>query len=340
MRLAFRLFLTGTAERFGDRHAITDSTHRASLSRLYGLCVSSCNPMKANRTGLAIAIMILAACLNSLDAVIVRLLSGEVHPLLIGFFRSFFGLVAVTPWIIRGVNLAASPFRLLHAVRAGLKLAALVCLFIAFAHAPLADATAINFTMPIFLVLGAWLVLGEKVGNASIVGVVAGFIGVMIIIRPGGSQGFDPWLLFALGGAVLTAASQLLLRRMALRDTTDRLVAWNLISIVLLGFVVMLPVWSMPTWPQLGLLALQGALGAFNMTIITRAFSMADASVLAPLDFLRLPVVALMAFLIFAEVPAMQTWIGAAVIIGATIVATGGAARRKKRHARDVDRAE
>ncbi len=286
--------------------------------------------MSTNRTGLSVAIMVLAACLNSLDAVIVRLLAGEVHPLMIGFFRSFFGLMAVTPWIIRGVNLTASPFRALHAARAGLKLMAIVCLFVAFAHAPLADATAINFTMPIFLVLGAWLFLGERVGRASILGVVAGFIGVMIIIRPSGDQGFDPWLLFALAGAVLTAASQLLLRRMALRDTTDRLVAWNLITTVPLGLIIMLPVWSMPTWTQLGLLALQGVLGAFNMTIITRAFAMANASVLAPLDFLRLPVVALMAFLVFAEIPVIQMWIGAAVIIGATVIATGGAARRKK----------
>ncbi|MDP9837029.1 drug/metabolite transporter (DMT)-like permease [Neorhizobium huautlense] len=287
--------------------------------------------MIANRTGLAVAIMVLAACLNSLDAVIVRLLAGEVHPLMIGFFRSFFGLIAVTPWIIRGVNLTASPFRTLHAARAGLKLMAMVCLFVAFAHAPLADATAINFTMPIFLVLGAWLFLGEKVGRGSILGVLAGFVGVTIIIRPSGAQGFDPWLLFALAGAVLTACSQLLLRRMAQRDTTDRLVAWNLITMVPLGLVIMLPVWSMPTWTQLGLLALQGMLGAFNMTIITRAFAMANASVLAPLDFLRLPVVALMAFLVFAEIPVIQMWIGAAVIIGATVIATGGAARRKKR---------
>lgn len=286
--------------------------------------------MTGNRTGIAIAIMVLAACLNSLDAVIVRLLAGEVHPLMIGFFRSFFGLIAVMPWIIRGIDLKASPFRTLHALRAGLKLLALVCLFVAFAHAPLADATAINFTMPIFLVLGAWLFLGEKVGRGSILGVIAGFVGVMIIIRPSGDQGFDPWLLFALAGAVLTASSQLLLRRMALRDTTDRLVAWNLITMVPLGLIIMLPVFSMPTWTQLGLLALQGVLGAFNMAIITRAFAMANASVLAPLDFLRLPVVALMAFLVFAEIPVIQMWIGAAVIIGATVIATGGAARRKK----------
>jgi drug/metabolite transporter (DMT)-like permease len=227
------------------------------------------------------------------------------------------------------VDLKSSPYRGLHVVRAGLKLASLVALFVAFAHAPLADATAINFTMPMFLVLGAWLVLKEHVGISSVAGIVAGFIGVMIIIRPGAS-GFDQWLLFALAGAVLTAASQLMLRRMALKDSADRLVAWNLIATVPLGLIVMLPVWSMPTWNQLALLALQGALGALNMTLITRAFGMAAASVLAPLDFLRLPVVALMAFSFFSEVPAAQTWIGAAVIIGAAIIGTRGMTWRRK----------
>lgn len=285
--------------------------------------------MTIGRTGLAISMMVAAAFLNSLDAIIVRFLAGEVHPLMIGFFRSFFGLLVVSPWIVARIGLKASPYRILHAVRAGLKLASLVTLFIAFAHAPLADATAINFTMPVFLVLGAWLLLGERVGIASIVGIFAGLVGVVIIIRPGAS-GFDQWLLFALAGAILTAASQLMLRRMALRDSTDRLVAWNLIMTVPLGLIVMLPVWSMPTWNQLGLLAVQGVLGALNMTLITRAFGLANASVLAPFDFLRLPIVALMAFTLFGEAPAAQTWIGAALIIGATIVATSGWPWRRK----------
>lgn len=284
--------------------------------------------MSTNRVGLAVGMMVAAACFNSLDAVIVRLLAGEVHPLMIGFFRAFFGLVAFSPWIFARVDLRASPYRMLHAVRGCLKLASLVSLFIAFAHAPLAEVTAINFTMPMFLVLGAWLFLQERIGPASALGIIVGFVGVVIIIRPS-AGGFDEWLLFALAGAVLMAAAQIMLRRMAVNDSTDRLVAWNLVATVPFGFVIMLPVWSTPTWEQLGLLALQGALGAFNMSLVTRAFAMAPASVLAPLDFLRLPIVALMAFVFFAELPVMQMWIGASVIIGATIISTSGFKRRK-----------
>jgi drug/metabolite transporter (DMT)-like permease len=274
--------------------------------------------------------MVSAAVLAGFDALIVRMLAGVVHPLIIGFFRALFGLFAVLPFILRRADLLASPYRTLHVVRAGLKFASLVALFIAFAHAPLADATAINFTMPIFLTLGAWLILREKVELPVLCGVVVGFAGVVVIIRPGAGT-FDPWLLFALAGAVLTAVSQLILRRMALRDTTDRLVAWNLIAMVPLGFIAILPVWTTPTPAQIGLMALQGGMGALNMALITRAFGMASASFLAPLDFLRLPVVGAMAFLFFGEVVPVSTWIGAATIFGATLLAAGGARLTRRR---------
>lgn len=285
--------------------------------------------MGAERSLLAAMLMLIAAILNSVDAVIVRSLAGEVPPLVIGFYRSLFGLIVVLPWVVARVDLKASPYRVQHVVRAGLKLASLVALFVAFAHAPLADATAINFTMPVFLVLGAWIFLREKISVSSIVGVLAGFVGIIIIIRPGASA-FDPWLLFALAGAILTAASQLMLRRMAVHDTTQRLVAWNLIATVPLGFLAMLPVWVTPTIGQIGLLALQGGLGALNMTLITRAFGLASASFLAPFDFLRLPVVASLAFLLFGETASADTWIGAAIIFASAMFATGSAQFRRR----------
>jgi drug/metabolite transporter (DMT)-like permease len=281
-------------------------------------------------TGLAVVIMLCGTLLAGFDAVIVRMLAGGVHPLIIGFFRALFGLLFLLPYLFRRVDVLASPYRCLHLLRAALKFASLVALFIAFAHAPLADATAINFTMPIFLTLGAWLILKEKVAPSVVLGVAAGFVGVLIIIRPGAGT-FDPWLLFALAGAVLTAISQLILRRMTLRDTTERLVTWNLLSMVPLGLVAALPVWVTPTPWQLALLALQGGLGALNMALITRAFGMADASFLAPLDFLRLPVVAAMAFLFFGEVAPATTWAGAATIFAAALVAAGGARLRRRR---------
>lgn len=278
---------------------------------------------RKGQAGMAMAMMVCAALLAGLDAVIVRTLAGAVHPLIIGFFRALFGLLAVLPWILTRVDLRASPYRGLHVLRAGLKLASLVAIFVAYAHAPLADATALNFTMPIFLTLGAWLVLGERIAPPRLVAVAAGFLGILVIIRPGAAA-FDPWLLFALAGAILTAIIQLMLRGMAQRDSTPRLIAWNLLAMVPLAALAAAPVWVTPHPQQLALLALQGVLGAANMTLITRAFALADASVLAPLDFLRLPIVAVMAFVFFGEIVPTVTWIGSAIIMAGVIFAASG----------------
>lgn len=281
--------------------------------------------MRAAETSTAIMLVLAATMLSAVDAVIVRLLARGVHPLTIAFFRALFGLITVLPWILTRIDLAGSPYRGLHLLRAAMKQTSLVAIFLAFAHAPLADAVAITFTAPIFLALGAYLMLGESLNAARVLALVAGFTGILIIVRPGAAS-FDPWLLSAVVGALLMAIIQLMLRQMTQHDSPDRLVAWNLVAMVPIGFVAMLPVWETPTLAQLGLMALQGGLGALNMTLMTRAFSLAEATVLAPFDYLRLPAVAAMAYLIFAEPVALTTWIGfAAIILGAAL----GARRRR-----------
>ena len=104
---------------------------------------------------LGMALFALVAMFSAVDAVLVRLLSPEVHPFIIAFARSLFGLLVVLPWIIMRPGMLKSHYRGLHVLRAALKLAALIAFFAAFAVAPLADVTAIAFASPIFLAL--WL---------------------------------------------------------------------------------------------------------------------------------------------------------------------------------------
>lgn len=262
---------------------------------------------------LTVLMMVGVAFLNAMDAVIVRLLAGEVHPFIIAFFRALFGLLFVLPWIMRRMTLRASPYLWLHILRAALKLASLIALFIAYQRAALPDATAIVFSLPLFVMLGAWLFLGEAIGRAHVAALMAGLIGMLIIIRPG-SGGFDPALFWALAGAVLMAVIQLMLKRMAERDDPGRLVAWNLLAMTGLGALLALAVWRTPTMAQLGLLVAQGVLGVANQALVTRAMGISDASFVGPLDFMRLPAVALLAWAIFGETASLSTWIGAALI--------------------------
>ncbi len=271
---------------------------------------------------LAVAIMIGAAALTAIDTLLVRVISRELNPFAIAFFRSAFGLLFVLPWISRKrATIFQTNYTWLHGVRAALKILALVTFFYAVSRANLAQVTAINFTSPIFVTIGAVLLLNEKLNLPRIVAVTLGFIGVLFIVRPT-TESFDPYLLFALLGALFTAAIQLVLKAMSGRDSTDTLVAWNLILMVPLALIPALIFWVTPSLPILGLLAVQGALGAIGMTAITKAMSMAEVSAIVPFDFLRLPLVAAGAYYFFAQTVDTATWIGAGVIFVAGWIAS------------------
>ncbi|MCR8725651.1 DMT family transporter [Frigidibacter sp. ROC022] len=280
---------------------------------------------------IGVGLMLLVAVINAVDAVLVRLMSPAVHPFIIGFTRSLFGLLVVLPWILARPRILRSHYRFRHVLRAALKLASLVAFFAAFASAPLADATAMAFTAPIFVSIGAWVFLSEQPRAIRVVASVLGFIGVLIVLRPGHGTGISIGLLYALLGALLTGVIQLILKPMSARDSTETLVAWNLILTVPIAIIPALWVWVTPTPAQWGFLALQGVLGALNMSLVTRALSLADASLIAPMDFLRLPIVAFLAFMIFGQTVSVSTWIGAAVIFGATLLMARSARSRKFR---------
>jgi drug/metabolite transporter (DMT)-like permease len=267
------------------------------------------------------------AAFNAIDTLLVRIISQEMSAFSIGFFRAVFGLFFVAPWILRRrARIAKSNFVWMHLIRATLKVLALASFFYAISRANLAQVTAIAFATPIFVIVGAALILGEKLDAARIVSALLGFGGVLIIVRPISGEA-DPYLLFALAGALLTAAIQLLLKVMAGRDSTDTLVAWNLVMMVPLSLLPALFFWTTPSLLVLGLLAIQGAIGAISMTAITRAVSLADVSAIIPFDFLRLPLVAAGAFYFFGQSADVLTWIGAAIIFLGSLLAT----RRDKR---------
>lgn len=264
--------------------------------------------------------MLLVAVIGALDAVIVRLVSPSVHPFIIGFTRSLFGFLAFLPWILSHPHILKSQFRFRHVLRAALKLASLVAFFAAYASSALADVTAIAFTTPIFVTLGAWFFLGELPRTLRVIAVVIGFTGVFVVLQPGQHSGVVSGLWLALLGAFLAALIQLILKPMSARDSTQTLVAWNLIITVPLAAIPAWLVWHMPSASEWALLALQGVMGALAMAMATRAFALADASLISPIDFLRLPLVAALAYWVFGQVSDITTWIGGAMIFVATLL--------------------
>ena len=287
-------------------------------------------PVMHDRAALAgVSIMVLVAVGGAVDSAIVRLLAGEVHPFVIGFTRVSFGLAAMLPLILRRPQMLRTKARFGHVLRAALKLASLVAMFAALQAAPIATVTAIGFAAPLFVTLGAWLLFAERPGILRTTGLWLGFSGVIVILAPALGLGQGAALMLALLGAALTATIQLMLKVMGRSDSADTLVAWNLIISVPLAAIPAFWFWTQPTPAQWGLLALQGAIGTFSQLGVTRAFQLADASLVAPIDFLRLPLVALAGWLFFAEIPHATTWAGAALIFAAILVMTSSARSRR-----------
>lgn len=256
----------------------------------------------------------------AMDGVIVRLIAGEVHPLEIVFFRNLFSLVAIYAIFPRNrLHSDVKMFFWTHAIRAVIKLLALAAGFIAVTQMPLASATALAFTMPLFVMIGSVLFLGEKFYAARILALTLGFFGVLIVLQPGAGT-LNQGTLWALAGAIGLATVALLMKISAGRENSLRIAWFNLIITVPVALLIALPVWQTPSLYALTLMALQGIGGLMAQLAFARAMKYADASLLVVVDFIRLPTALFFGLVLFGEPIRLAVIIGGVVILCAILM--------------------
>jgi drug/metabolite transporter (DMT)-like permease len=180
----------------------------------------------------------------------------------------------------------------------------------------LAEATALSYTTPLFATLGAVLFLGEVVGKRRWWALFAGFVGTMIILRPGIETITLP-ALYAIGGAVFVATSALLVKVLSRTDSPDTIVLYMAVFSTPLSLIAALFVWVTPSLETLLWMTGIGLFSTLAHLAYTRSFAIADASVVLPYDYIRLLMVAALGFGVYGEVLDFWTWVGAGVIIGA-----------------------
>lgn len=278
-----------------------------------------------------VLLVLTSATCVAVDTVLARFVTREVAPFVLVFFRNLFGLAFVLPWLWRlGRAGLATRHWGLHVARAAFKIVGLGLFFWGIARIPLAEATAIAFATPLFGAAGAALLLGESLRRGRLSAILVGFVGVLLIIRPGLVVP-SPGALSVLASTVLLAAIALIAKVLARHDSAPAMVAINLALSVPLALLPAMLVWTTPSWQALGIMAVQGALGAFSQLCMMRAFALADASLVTPLDFARLPIVAGLAYAAFGQVPDGWTWAGGSVICLAILllVRSGRAPRRR-----------
>ena len=264
-----------------------------------------------------------AGLLFSMLNALMRLLTLHIDPFQSQFLRYFLGLVVLLPIIWKNGFAAYRPKQMGGQFTRGAAHTVGLCLwFIALPKIPLADMTAIGFTGPIFIMIGAYIFFKEPMRWERWLATAIGFTGVLIVVGPkltfaqGGSGLYH---LVMLASAPIFAASFLLTKALTRYESTGTILVWQSITVSIFSLPLALYVWQpMTAWQWLGFL-LCGALGSAGHYCLTRSFKVADISATQSAKFLDLVWSALMGLLLFSDVPSLSTIAGGMLIATATI---------------------
>jgi drug/metabolite transporter (DMT)-like permease len=273
--------------------------------------------------------MVLSGFFFTGAAASVRYLSTDIHFIEISFFRAIFGILLMLPWLMSvGMSALHTRQTAKYIGRSTISVAANLCWFAALGMMTIGDATALSFTTPIFITIAAMVLLREQSSLKRWFGLLAGFGGTAIILRPGVGE-MNEGALWVLASAVLFAGSALFVKVLAREDRPDTITLYQLLYMLPINFIPSLFVWVWPTGWQWFWAAMIGVLTTVAQRCYTRAYAAADASAIQPFDFLRLPFAVLLGFITFAEWPDLWSIIGGVVIFAASIFVAHSETRRK-----------
>ena len=249
-----------------------------------------------------------------------KFLTDTFHPAQIIWFRQLGLFIGVLVLIgMKGSAVLSTRQPLLQLTRGGLAICSAVLFVYAIRHAELADAVAVSFVAPFFLTILGAIFLGEKVGIRRWSAVVIGFIGAMIIIRPG-TGAVHPAVLLVVIAALFYALRQVIGRKLADTDKTHTTIAYTAIIGSLLITLPMPFVWITPeTGTQIILIITMSLMAAVAEILVIRALEVAEAVVVAPIHYTLIIWGTMYGYIVFGHFPDTWTWIGTAVIISAGV---------------------
>lgn len=278
----------------------------------------------------AVALMTAGTVLFGLMAVCIRLASEQLHAFEIAFFRNFFGLVFILPILFRhGPSILRTNKLGFYLGRCAIGMVSMLAGFWAIVHLPLAQAIALSYSSPLFVTIAAVIVLGEVVRARRWTAVIVGFLGVLVIVRPG-SDDFTAGSLVAVLAAVASASAAISIKFLSRTEHPDAIVLYTTMIWVPMSLVPALMVWETPVGITWLWIVLAGFLGTTAHMLWTRALKLGEASMLTPISFLQVLVVAVLGYFLFNEVLDRWTVLGAAIIFASNVYI----ARREARLAR------
>ncbi len=279
-----------------------------------------------------ILFMCLAATVLPVMNAFVKYLNVEYHPFAIIWARTTGHFVFVLLLFVPAMGLPAL-FRTqrlgLQMARAGLHLGSMLFFFTGIAFVPLAEASAITFIAPFIVTALSGPMLGEKVGVRRWSAVIVGFLGALVVTRPG-SGAVPPEAVLLFGSASCYALYQILTKRVASIDKPETSVAYSCVAGTALMSLVVPFYWIWPdNWVDGALFLSLGVLGALGHYFVARAFMWGPASVISPFNYGQIAVATGLGYLMFGHLPDVWTWVGVAIIIGSGVYIAYRETRRR-----------
>lgn len=274
----------------------------------------------------------LSGVLFSLLNVFTLIPAQHLNSYVMAFLRYFFGSLFLIPVVIQlGLYRSLHTRRVgLHVFRGAIHTSGMMLWFVGLPLTTLASITALGFTGPIFITIGAALFLGEVVRLRRWAAVLVGFAGAMIIVRPGvGDIGIGA--LCVLASTPIFSASNLISKALARTDSAHTIVIWQNIVIVICAAPIAFWFWQTPSWTDVLWFLAAGLCGTLGHLSQQNGYQLADITLLQPIGFLSLLWNALLGFFLFSQQPDIWTFVGAAVIFASAMyISHREAVRRAK----------
>lgn len=251
---------------------------------------------------------------------LIKFLSSELSWGMVGFLRHVFAMPFFLPMVWRrGWGTVATTRPIAHFLRGAAGFTSFMLFVVALTHMPIGDAFALSYTTPFWSMIVAAIVFGEKVGPIRIGATLLGFVGVLMVVKPGGDV--NPFAFIALFSAVLTCLAMMMVKQLSATEPPDRIAFWFILAGLPLGAPLALFGWTPPSMHHLPWLIVLGVLTWLGQRCLSRGYALGQFSKMSPLVFVQVGVATILGVFAFGEVPDMLVVAGMILIaVGAIIV--------------------
>ena len=267
-----------------------------------------------NNNQFAIFLIIISIIFGTLMGTFIKLAQEELNVFTTGFLRFFFGFLIITPYILKTKFEVFSTKNLkIHILRSALNLPAMLLGFAALAMLPLEKMTAIHFIVPIIVTILAVIFLKEKIYLYRSIALVMGFLGMLIILRPGIID-ISIGIYMALISSLIWSVVIILTKKVSKDDSAITILSHQYVYMSLFSFPLVIYFWDQPTLKTIIFILCAAMSGTILHIALNHAYKLVDVTMTQPYSFLGLVVSSIIGYFVFTDKPDFYTWLGASVI--------------------------